>query len=213
MSGKHLRAALFFVILAIFAATATITLLGVIGQIQIVGNYLGALFTALILELVGAVIAMFRAARFFEDDLPSTHLASKGEPVARPLPYLSNRVMALDGAWKGEAHQAFGPDGKPFTAEVLLQFDAKSPNISAKGIFRFSDNGRLVDQKFDCAGGFLLDRFLRFEYDTSEKGAIQFGSIILELEPNATELRGRYQGYGVRTKDIVHGSLLVRKVV
>ena len=62
---------LFYVFLAIFVATATVTLLGITKRINIDKEYLKPLFTALILEVVGAVIALFAAADFFGDSAAS----------------------------------------------------------------------------------------------------------------------------------------------
>ena len=56
---------LFFLFLAIFAATAVVTLLGITKRLSIEEKYLKPLFTALILEVVGAVIVLFVAADFF----------------------------------------------------------------------------------------------------------------------------------------------------
>ncbi len=58
---------LFYVFVAIFIATAAVTLLGITKRISIDQEYLKPLFTALILEVVGAVIALFAGADFFGD--------------------------------------------------------------------------------------------------------------------------------------------------
>src|ERR1700687_962271 len=52
------RGILFAVFLLIFCATAIITLLGIVGKAKIREGYLKALFTALILEVVGVIIAI-----------------------------------------------------------------------------------------------------------------------------------------------------------
>jgi hypothetical protein len=65
MTSSTFRSALFVTFIAIFAATAVITLLGIIDVVPIRDGYLKTLFTALILETVGAVIALFRSTSFF----------------------------------------------------------------------------------------------------------------------------------------------------
>ena len=57
--------ALFFTFLAIFVATALVTLLGITKRIDVEEKFLRPLFTTLILEVVGAVISLFLAANFF----------------------------------------------------------------------------------------------------------------------------------------------------
>lgn len=64
-----MKTAFFYTFLFIFAATATLTLLGMADLVKIREGYLDGLYYALILELVAAVIALFRATRFFGDSL------------------------------------------------------------------------------------------------------------------------------------------------
>ncbi|GEM_PF-6486536 len=61
---KHL----FYTFLAIFAATAIVTMLGITGVLHIPGGYLTALVTGFLVESAGAVVAIFRRADFFTDD-------------------------------------------------------------------------------------------------------------------------------------------------
>jgi hypothetical protein len=66
MKPQTYKTILFVVFMLIFVATAAITLLGILGIISIEKNYLDALFAALLIELVGAVIALYRSANFFK---------------------------------------------------------------------------------------------------------------------------------------------------
>lgn len=59
---------LFYTFVGIFVSTAVITLLGIINVVEIREGYLNTLVGVLIVELVGAVIAMFRGVDFFSDD-------------------------------------------------------------------------------------------------------------------------------------------------
>ena len=58
---------LFYTFLLIFTATSVVTLLGVTGIVHIVEGYLWPLVGAFLLELAGAVVAIFRRARFFDE--------------------------------------------------------------------------------------------------------------------------------------------------
>ncbi len=61
------KQALFWIFIAIFTVTATITLLGITGVIKTIKEqYLKALFTALILEVVAAVLVLFNNMDFGE---------------------------------------------------------------------------------------------------------------------------------------------------
>lgn len=60
-----MKEVLFWIFIAIFSVTAIITLLGITGVIRTIKeNYLNALFTALILEVVAAVILLFQNTDF-----------------------------------------------------------------------------------------------------------------------------------------------------
>jgi hypothetical protein len=57
---------LFYVVLLLFAATGIVTLMGLVQKVTIEKKYLNALFSALILELIAAVLYMFSNTEFFE---------------------------------------------------------------------------------------------------------------------------------------------------
>ena len=65
---RYGRAVLFFTFLAIFLATAVVTLLGLTGQVSIDPKHLNALLTALILEVVVAVIGLFKRTSMFASE-------------------------------------------------------------------------------------------------------------------------------------------------
>jgi len=60
------ESALFYVVLVLFAATGIVTILGLVQRVTIEQKYLNALFFALILELVAAVIYLFSNTDFFQ---------------------------------------------------------------------------------------------------------------------------------------------------
>lgn len=61
---KHL----FYTFLTIFAATSVVTILGITGVVSIADGYLSSLVGAFLIELAGAAIAVFRTAKFFDDE-------------------------------------------------------------------------------------------------------------------------------------------------
>ena len=60
-----MKLALFSVVLVLFFATGVITLMGIVQRVQIERKYLNALFSALILELIAAVMFLFTDTDFF----------------------------------------------------------------------------------------------------------------------------------------------------
>ena len=133
-------------------------------------------------------------------------------PTIRALPYLASRTEALTGMWKGTVKQVHGPDGQPLQAEAVITFGTSKPKITGKGSFRYTPIGHeLVQREFEFMGGFLFDRFLRFEYNSIDSKLIEFGSVVLELEPDSKVLNGHYVAYGVGSQKIVYGGLLLTK--
>jgi hypothetical protein len=63
-----MKSHLFYTFLVIFIATAVVTLLGVTNVIEVRDGYLTGLVTAFLIELSGAVIAIFKSANFFAPD-------------------------------------------------------------------------------------------------------------------------------------------------
>jgi len=66
---KHL----FYTFLTIFAATSVVTILGITGVVSIAEGYLSSLVGAFLIELAGAAIAVFRTAKFFDDEEKEHH--------------------------------------------------------------------------------------------------------------------------------------------
>jgi hypothetical protein len=88
---------LFGTFILIFIATATITLLGVINKLQVKDGYLKALFTALIIEVVGAIVSMYNGTTFFPEEksilianLPVQLQASSSEISLEKISYILN---------------------------------------------------------------------------------------------------------------------------
>ncbi|MCP4387480.1 MAG: hypothetical protein GY802_04230 [Gammaproteobacteria bacterium] len=59
------ESALFYVVLLLFAATGIVTIMGMVQKVTIEKKYLNALFSALILELIAAVLYLFSNTQFF----------------------------------------------------------------------------------------------------------------------------------------------------
>jgi len=60
------ESALFYVVLLLFAVTGIVTILGLVQKVTIEKKYLNALFSALILELIAAVLYLFSNTNFFQ---------------------------------------------------------------------------------------------------------------------------------------------------
>lgn len=112
-TDENQRAILFAVFVCIFCVTAIITLLGITGKAKIRDGYLKALFSALILQVIGIIIA----------------LAKTTFTAASPEEYQVWTVMGKMDV----SHSHLSPSGIPtVTIEVLPQ-----PAMDSNGIFNF----------------------------------------------------------------------------
>lgn len=119
----------------------------------------------------------------------------------------SKRKEALKSIWYGTFKQAIGPNGEEINGKVKFSFTTSRKIIIGKGTYIVNYGGSEISLSFNFKGGFLYDRYLRFEYYNKDPSVIQFGSAILELSPDAKKLTGRFHGYGSETKSIVYGEL------
>jgi len=92
---------LFWLFIGIFAVTAIITLLGITGVIKTIKEkYLNTLFTALILEVVGAVFLLFQGFNFNENRADLSAIISKAglsppEKVALQETFIVQKLAEL----------------------------------------------------------------------------------------------------------------------
>jgi hypothetical protein len=89
---NHRLDALFYTFLVIFAATAVVTLLGVVKVLPIEQENLRWLLGAFLIELAGAVIALFRGAPFFSKD----ELKKNIEPAKDEIDALKKAMAAVE---------------------------------------------------------------------------------------------------------------------
>jgi hypothetical protein len=74
LTPKQMKAAMFTLFFILFAATSVITLLGVLDLIKVREGYLNALVASLLLELIAAMITLFKKTSFFGDEKTEAHI-------------------------------------------------------------------------------------------------------------------------------------------
>ena len=95
---------LFWIFVTIFSATAVITLLGITNVISIKNNFLNAMFTALILEVVAAVIILFQGFDFSGQEssvdlnqlISEANLATQLEPRQNPEAFIIAKLKSSE---------------------------------------------------------------------------------------------------------------------
>lgn len=122
------------------------------------------------------------------------------------------RRAVMSGKWSGTTTQESG-NYSSFALPIFLKTVANRKTI--KGEFRVQypeyKNRPAHEDEFSFQGGFLYDRFLQLDYISKTEGRIQFGSAILELSSSGEVLLGKYAGYGAFSKQIVTGSLELKR--
>lgn len=121
------------------------------------------------------------------------------EPIGR------NRGEALNGNWQGTIVQS------TLIADVDIRLHAKNKEIVGEAHLRVQFDGVAHAITLAVTGGFLYDKFLKLDYKNTNRGTIQFGTMVLELAPHPSTMEGQYVGYGSLTESIVSGQILLTK--
>ena len=102
----------------------------------------------------------------------------------------SDRRTALTGSWTGKRRQEIGSDGVPFIADMTLDLDAGREPVARTTTHRGMVGTRENFSKCSVSGEFFRDRYLRLTYETVDAQAIQFGTMILELNSDGGPSNG-----------------------
>ena len=147
MKPQAYKTILFIVFILVFVFTAAITLLGILGVIQIEKTYLNTLFAALIVELIGAVMALYRSADFFKADQEA--------PTAPPpsVPEPTREFFA--GRWRVDQDQGDRRGGTLINYLPDGQFEGTSDLFQGNTGMRQEVKGRWEIQKIGH-GKFIL---------------------------------------------------------
>lgn len=112
---KNARALLFYSVVGVFIATAILTLLGISGVVAIEERFLQVLFTILVVELVAAVIGLFKATDWFGGERGSKPFEGGWWQLVRAD--ADANVMAFLHLDYSEERQQLLLEGRAFTAE------------------------------------------------------------------------------------------------
>ena len=119
---------------------------------------------------------------------------------------------AVGGKWKGYIKQSL--NGDLLFENVKVSFKV-SDNGSIKGEMKVPYKDELYELK--CTGGFYSQRFMKLEYENSNKAILQFGSMVIKLSDDSIKLEGYFVGNGVIgrntpvSKNIIAGEMFFVK--
>ncbi len=89
------ESALFYVVLFLFAVTGIVTILGMIKKVDIEQKYLNGLFSALILELITAVLYIFSNTDFFDKTQKDTFYIARTELPKKYESINKNQLLTI----------------------------------------------------------------------------------------------------------------------
>jgi hypothetical protein len=125
----------------------------------------------------------------------------------QPIP--NDRRATMKGHWNGKIEQEFR--GHKVTYPGDLQLEIRGHTVHGQLHITLKDGGQTFEATFDMSGGFLHDRFAQLEYSSMAKGSVHFGTMILELSPTATELKGNFVAFGAFSQQIISGLIQFTK--
>jgi hypothetical protein len=197
---------LFYTFLGIFAATAIITLLGIMGVLQIREGYLTSLVATLLIESAGAVIALFRGAEFFTESPPDA--SNQNHPTAVPVTHMPQEsVRKMDdyhGANIGGEWLSF--NGDPTISTSHQDGDAvieqTGHDISMRLKLTRNRHGNAINRKFIYAGQFWEGQLVLTFHDEDARGYI-IGAIVLRLTSDLKRLIGKTTYFHHSTNAVV----------
>ena len=115
------------------------------------------------------------------------------------------RKKAVNGQWTGVIRHLEEFNGILPTGSIEISFLAKRKRITGQLTINHAagDYERMDLMKF--RGGFKMDRFLELDFQNARDEVVQFGNLILELDPLGDKMEGKMQGYGPSSKKILSG--------
>ena len=184
MTSNNFRSVLFVTFIVIFIATAAITLLGITDVLAIRDGYLKTLFTALILETVGAVITLFRSTSFFgaASSAEVKQISGCWWELIDGKPNIAMSFVRINHPPRNDSlvlvGDAYGPDGK--RAADWTSSSAWLDGATMQLVYLWSGNE--ISTKTNELSGFGVVRFRsRSDEATADEG---FGWFISPAIPN-----------------------------
>lgn len=121
------------------------------------------------------------------------------------------RRKALNGTWKGTIRQLDDIDGNKARGLAELNLHARRKRISGRITIEMTVGESSHTTALKLKGGFKLDRFLELNCVNENEEIVQFGNLVLELDPYGNKMYGRIQGYGPISRKIVSSELDLEK--
>jgi len=130
------------------------------------------------------------------------------------IPVPKGRREAIGGSWVGDATTFAVEDdseGRPFT--MHMDFTAGRRKKVTGDAIVVGIEGRPDQIPLQLVGGFFHDDYLQFVYKSKREEFMQFGVLMLKMNPKGNEMVGHYAGFSPfrETKPLIHGRVNLKK--
>ena len=126
-------------------------------------------------------------------------------------PISNGRKKAINGVWKGELEGLEMFNGTIPTGTLEISMKAKRRVVVGNMIINHAAGELSRKDQIVSKGGFKMDRFLELNFHNTKDEIVQFGNLILELDPLGDKLEGKIHGYGPLSKRILSGNVYLTK--
>ena len=126
------------------------------------------------------------------------------------------RKSTVSGLWVGEYKQVDKLHTRSsYNPCATLTLKIKAGRKLIKGNMELKWDKKTGLNRIDKAkikGGFIKEEFLEIFFQNSDPKVVQFGNILLELDPLGKRLSGKLQGFGPTRKGIVTGNVNLEQI-
>lgn len=127
----------------------------------------------------------------------------------RYTPLIHKRQNQLKGSWRGTTTQSYETGDKQIVVELSIEMRSTWRKVSIDALVK----GGGTELKIRANGGFIWGDYLKLDYESKDPAIANFGSMFLRLHANGKSLKGRMIGFGSESEQLVHGLVILEKVL
>jgi hypothetical protein len=116
-------------------------------------------------------------------------------------------LQTIKGRWLGSAKELHAKVGPLIDYEVSWLIDVDGEEITATSTARYTKEGQKKEEAFTLRGRPLNSRFFVLDYNNEDKGQINFGTEIIDVDVNGKSFEGCFVGFSSDRKCIVSGTI------
>jgi len=122
------------------------------------------------------------------------------------------RKKALNGSWKGNIEHLEEINGLHASGTLEISFVAKRKKIRGELLINHAAGEFKRKDRMKFTGGFKMDRFLELNFQNANDEVVQFGNMIMELDPMGDKMEGKIHGFGPLSRKVLSGNVYLNKI-